>query len=62
VTLASSARADTRSRCSRSARVPGYLDFAPGVACHDPTSALDSDAAVVGVLDGLIARASPDLT
>jgi glycerol-3-phosphate O-acyltransferase len=39
------------------AAIPGYLDFARrrGLPMA-PTSALDSDAAVVGVLDGLIAQ------
>jgi len=39
------------------AAVPGYLDFARRRGLPmTPTSALDSDAAVVGVLDGLIAQ------
>jgi glycerol-3-phosphate O-acyltransferase len=39
------------------AAIPGYLDFARrrGLPMA-PTSALDSDAAVVGVLDGLVAQ------
>ena len=39
------------------AAIPGYLDFARRRGLPmTPTSALDSDAAVVGVLDGLIAQ------